>query len=102
MQGGLEMEVIEKGKGWSIQEKCSGKEYGDGGCESHLLLSKEDLYFDRAVCDGHSTKYIFAFQCPVCKLWTAIDDDKIPYNIKKGLLFDGKGNYKPNIKRKNR
>ena len=56
------MKVIEKGKGWSIQEKCSGKEYGNGGCNSILLLSKEELYFDRALCDGNSTKYIFAFQ----------------------------------------
>ena len=94
------MKIIEEGKGWSIRERCTGKEYGDGGCDSLLLVSMDDLYFDRAVCDGNSTKYIFAFQCPVCKLWTSVDDGKIPYNIKKELLFDGKGSYKQNIKRK--
>ena len=100
MLGGFEMKIIEEGNGWSIQERCTGKYLGDGGCNSLLLLSKEDLYFDREICDGHSTKYFFAFQCPLCGLWTNIEPDRVPYNIKKQLLFDENGSYKQNIKRK--
>jgi len=96
------MNVVEVGKGFTILERCTGKGNGDGGCDSLLLVSKNDLYFDRSVCDGNSTKYIFAFQCPLCGLWTEIDDNKIPYNIKKELLFDDNGAYKPNIRKKTR
>lgn len=96
------MEVLEVGKGFTFRDRCSGKEYGDGGCNSLLLVSKDDLYFDKSVCDGNSTRYVFAFQRPVCSLWTEVDDAKIPYNIKKELLFDDNGAYKPNIRRKTR
>lgn len=96
------MKVIEEGKDWSIQQRCTGNGNGDGGCNSLLLVSKDDLYFDRTVCDGNSTKYIFVFQCPMCNLWSDVDDDKIPYNIKKELLFDDKGMYKSNIRKRTR
>ena len=93
------MKIIEKNS-WSIQHRCTGEGNGEGGCNSLLLLSKDDLFFNRAVCDGNSTRYILSFQCPICNLWTDVDDNKIPYNIKKELLFDEIGAYKTNIRRK--
>lgn len=91
------MRVMEKNN-WSIEERCTGKGNGDGGCNSLLLIEKEDLYFCGEIYSACGTQYGFAFKCPVCNLWT--DVDNIPYNIKKELLFDKYGAYKPNIRKK--
>ena len=34
------MKVLEKGPGWSIKQKCTGRGNGGCGCESTLLIEK--------------------------------------------------------------
>ena len=38
------MKVLEEGKKWSIQERCTGIGNGGGGCNALLEIEKEDIY----------------------------------------------------------
>ena len=79
------MEVLQKGKGWHLKEKCTGKGNGDGGCGSLLKIEEQDLFITMNYCyDGSSDRYI-TFQCPVCKWYTDLSDSKVPYQIQKTL-----------------
>lgn len=41
MSGGVIVEVLKKGSGWSLEETCTGKGNGNGGCGS--LLKVENI-----------------------------------------------------------
>jgi len=79
------MEILEKGKGWSIKARCTGEGNGDGGCKSLLLVSESDLFITESCCyDGSHDEYV-TFQCPVCKKYTDLDEMKVPYQVRKSL-----------------
>ena len=37
------MKILEKGPGWSIEQICTGRGNGGGGCTSRLAVEKEDI-----------------------------------------------------------
>jgi hypothetical protein len=78
--------VLEKGPGWSIKEKCTGRGNGDGGCESLLLVEEEDIYVtSRSYYDG-DIDYYYTFRCPVCGKETDLLEKDLPSSIKRELL----------------
>lgn len=79
------MEVLKKGSGWSLEETCTGKGNGNGGCGSLLKVEEGDLFFTRSSSyDGSSESYI-TFQCPVCRKYTDLDKSNVPAQIQKTL-----------------
>ena len=78
--------MLEKGPGWSIKEKCTGRGNGDGGCESLLLVEEEDIYVtSRSYYDG-DIDYYYTFRCPVCGKETDLLEKDLPSSIKRELL----------------
>ena len=75
------MKILEEGSGWSIEQRCTGRGKGDGGCNSLLLVEVDDI------CEHTSTDYLgdsssyYTFCCPVCGVETVIDDKLIPYSV---------------------
>lgn len=82
------MEVLEKGSGWSIKERCTGKGNGDGGCNSLLKIQEADLFKTETYCwrSSELNEECITFQCPVCNKYTDLDKNKIPYQIRKKLV----------------
>ena len=82
------MEVLQKGEGWNLKQICTGYGNGGGGCGSLLKVSAEDLFVTCNSAWGfiEQTKYI-TFECPVCKIYTDLDDCDIPYQIRKNIKF---------------
>ena len=79
------MKVLEKWESWNVQERCTGKGNGYGGCNSLLKVEEQDLFITVSSCyDGSCDKYI-TFECPVCKKYTDLDASKVPYQISKNL-----------------
>lgn len=75
------MKVLEKGEIWSIEEYCTGKGNGKGGCNSKLLIDAEDVYETRVYdWEGKYDMY-FTFTCPVCGAETDIDQSKLSGNV---------------------
>lgn len=94
------MKILEKGPGWSIKEKCTGKGNGDGGCESLLLVESEDIYVTSSSSYDGSVDYYYTFRCPVCGKETDILEKDLPSSIKKQamenkkkVLIRGENNY---------
>jgi len=80
------MKILEKGPGWSIEQRCTGKGNGDGGCNSLLLVEKCDLYMTSHTDMVGDTDYYYTFRCPVCGMETDIDEKNIPRSIRYELL----------------
>ena len=74
------MEVLKKGKGWNLKQKCTGYGNGNGGCGSLLKVEEQDLFLTYSDSDRYIT-----FQCPVCNKYTDVNDSKVPYQIQKTL-----------------
>ena len=60
------MKVLEKGPGWSIEQICTGRGNGDGGCKSRLLVETQDVYLTSHTDLAGDTDYYYTFRCPVC------------------------------------
>lgn len=73
---------------WTKEVTCTGKGNGDGGCESLLLIDKNDLYNTyKHYYDG--TMDIFTtFKCCLCGVETDVED--VPAQIKEHI-HDKKG-----------
>lgn len=87
------MKVLEKGKGWSIEQFCTGRGNGDGGCNSKLLVEKEDIYLTSRSDLLGDTDYYYTFKCPVCGIETDIPEKDVPIVIRRGLLENKKELY---------
>ena len=83
------MKILEEGKGWSIEERCTGKGNGDGGCNSLLLIEENDLYLTSHTDLVGDTDYYYTFRCIKCGRETDVEPKRIPYAIRSELL-DGK------------
>ena len=81
------MKVLEKGNpnGWEIEQYCTGKGNGDGGCGAKLLVAEADIYLTEAHHMGE-TDYYYTFKCSECGCETDIPEDKIPLRIRNKLL----------------
>ena len=87
------MKVLEKGKGWSIEQFCTGRGNGDGGCNSKLLVEKEDIYLTSRSDLLGDTDYYYTFRCPVCGIETDSPEKDVPIVIRRGLLENKKELY---------
>lgn len=86
----LKMKVLKKGPGWSLEQICTGKGNGGGGCGATLLVEKNDIYMtSRSFIDG-STDYYYTFRCPCCQVETDIEEKLVPSGVKK-LAMEKRG-----------
>ena len=87
------MKVLEKGPGWSLKLRCTGKGNGDGGCESLLLVEENDIYVTSHTDMAGDTDYYYTISCPVCGKETDISEKDLPYSIKTKKLELYKAGY---------
>ena len=80
------MKILEKGPGWSIQQRCTGKGNGGGGCNSLLLVERDDIYVTASSDYSGETDYYYTFKCPVCGVETDIKSSEVPYLIQREKL----------------
>lgn len=80
------MKVLEEAQGWSIEQFCTGKGNGNGGCGSKLLVEKNDIYLTSHTDLTGDTEYFYTFCCPVCGIETDIPSENLPISIKNNLL----------------
>lgn len=87
------MKVLEKGPGWSIEQLCTGKGNGNGGCKSRLLIEKGDIYLTSHTDMVGDTDYFCTFKCPVCGIETDIKESDVPSSIRRELLDNRRCSY---------
>lgn len=87
------MKVLEKGPGWSIEQICTGRGNGDGGCKSRLLVETQDVYLTSHTDLAGDTDYYYTFRCPVCGKETDIKEKDVPYSLRRELLDARRDNY---------
>lgn len=87
------MKVLEIGEGWSIKQICTGRGNGNGGCNSKLLVEKNDIYLTSHTDLSGDTDYFYTFRCPVCKIETDIPEKDVPYSIRSELLNNKRKSY---------
>lgn len=85
------MKILEKGPGWNIKQRCTGKGNGMGGCNSLLLVEENDIYVTSHTDMCGDTDYYYTFCCPVCNKETDIPEKDVPSSIrgKKLELYRG-------------
>lgn len=88
------MKVLEVGPGWSVQERCTGKGNGEGGCNSLLEVEKEDIYLTSHTDLTGDTDYYYTFRCAVCGVETDLNESKVPSIIRRRLLERKRNNYR--------
>ncbi len=88
------MKIIEEEKGWDIEERCTGKGNGNGGCNSLLLIEEGDLYLTSHADMCSDTNYDYTFRCLKCGRETDVEPKRIPYatriELLRSELLDGK------------
>ena len=87
------MKVLEEGQGWSIEQFCTGKGNGDGGCRSKLLIEKGDIYLTSHTDITGETDYFYTFRCPVCGIETDIPEKDLPNSIRHEILDNKRYEY---------
>ena len=92
------VQVLEHGKSWTTDLKCSGKGTGNTGCGAKLRIGKEDLF---VIYGGGYTENIpyIGIECPECEITTCLEDAdiKVPAQFNSRKLPD-----RPVWKNKNR
>ena len=81
------MKVLQKGNpnGWDIEQVCTGKGNGGGGCGARLLVSWEDIFLNsHYYINGTSNIYYYS-SCPECGIKTDIPGKEIPADVKKKI-----------------
>lgn len=84
------MKVLEKGNGWSIEQICTGNGNRGCGCNSKLLVEKDDIYVTTRFDFAGDVDYFYTFKCPICGVETDINTKELPYIITKEKLQDYK------------
>lgn len=88
------MKVLEKGNpnGWEIEQKCTGKGNGDGGCGARLLVAEDDIFVTSHTDYVGDTEYYYTFKCPECGRLTDIPDKVIPTAVRRKAMDKYKTN----------
>ena len=60
------MKVLEQGHGWSIEQRCTGKGNGGGGCNSLLEVEAGDIYQTSSTDYLGDTDYYYTFCYYTC------------------------------------
>jgi hypothetical protein len=71
------MKVLRKGSDWTKEAVCNGPG-GNGGCDSLLLVSEDDLY---QIYFGSEDGYGRAFKCPECGLANYFAYNELPSEV---------------------
>ncbi len=68
------MKVLQEGNpnGWEIEQECTGKGNGDGGCKVRLLVSEDDIFVTTHTDLDRYPYYYYTFKCPCCGVLTDI------------------------------
>ena len=77
------MKVLERGPGWSTQQRCTGSSSGGGGCGSILAVEENDVNYASWHDMSGDIDWSYSFVCPVCGRSNRIDDRCIPYAIQR-------------------
>lgn len=81
------MKVLKEGPGWNIEQTCTGKGNGDGGCGAVLLVEKDDIYMTWHTYLAGDTDYYYTFTCPCCDVKTDIPEEELPLTV-RNLAYD--------------
>lgn len=76
------MKVLEKGTGWHLDKRCTGKGNGGGGCESLLRIEIDDFFTTRSYDYGGGCDTFYTFCCPVCGQLTDVPETELPSHVK--------------------
>lgn len=82
------MKTLEKGRdqiGWSIEEICSGRGHGSGGCGAKLLVEQPDL-FKATYRTFEETENAVSFRCSECGVLTALKE-QVPLHVYQELPY---------------
>ena len=79
------MKILQAGNpnGWKIEQECTGKGNGNGGCNTRLLVSEDDILINYHTEDiSGYTYYYYTFKCPCCGVLTDISERKVPVRVR--------------------
>ena len=80
------MKILEKGNGWNMEVRCTGKGNGNCGCGAKLLIDKDDIYLTHSYDYGGGHDIFYTFRCIDCGEETDLDEKDIPNGIQIRLL----------------
>ncbi len=82
------MKVLQEGNpnGWEIEQVCTGKGNGDGGCNARLLVSENDIYITASSDYTGETDYFYTFKCPCCGVETDIPEKDIVRRVRGKVI----------------
>ena len=82
------MKVLQEGNpnGWEIEQECTGKGNGDGGCKARLLVSEDDIYITTHTDYTGDTDYFYTFTCPCCGVMTDIPEKDIVIRVRRKAM----------------
>lgn len=69
------MKVIKPGRsqtGYSIEQTCTGRGNGGGGCSAVLLVEAADLYMTQVHCRDETDSFV-TFKCAACGVLTDVE-----------------------------
>lgn len=80
------MKILERKDAWFIEQICTGRGNGGGGCTSRLAVEKEDIYVTANSDWLGDVDYYYTFKCPVCGIETDIKEVDVPHSIQRESL----------------
>ena len=80
------MQILEERGPWGLEQICTGKGNGDGGCGSKLLVEEGDIYVTASSDYVGDIDYYYTFKCPVCGKETDIKKELVPHSIQRKAL----------------
>lgn len=80
------MKVIEEGKDWNLEKRCTGSGNGGGGCNALLGISIYDIYLTHNYDYGGGHDIFYTFKCPCCQVETDLNESEVPRIVKNRLL----------------
>jgi len=90
------VKVLQEGNpnGWEIEQVCTGRGNGDGGCEARLLVAEDDIYITVSsdYC-GEDKTYHYTFKCPCCGVQTDIPEKDIVLRVQRKVMDKYKQNH---------
>lgn len=82
------MKVLQEGNpnGWEIEQDCTGKGNGDGGCGARLLVAEDDIFVTSHTDYGGDTEYFYTFKCPCCEVLTDIPEKDVVSRVRSKAM----------------
>ena len=82
------MKVLQEGNpnGWEIEQECTGKGNGDGGCKAKLLVNEDDIFVTTHTDLDGETDFYYTFQCPCCGVYTDIPTEAVVRRVRNKAM----------------